>query len=103
MQFRRVELECELLDDNVTSQERKQRQLVELGKKESDFLRLRRTNMGMHHFGIVKVIGKGAFGEVNIIFSAAFTGEPILNPNLGEARSEEGYGKDLRYESPEKG
>jgi hypothetical protein len=59
--------------------------------------------MGMHHFGIVKVIGKGAFGEVNIICSVVFVGRTTLNPNLGKARSEKRYGEDLRHEGPEKG
>lgn len=44
--------------------ERKQRQLQQLGKRESAFLRLRRTKLGLDDFRTVKVIGKGAFGEV---------------------------------------
>ena len=47
-------------------QERKERMFVQLGKKESAFLRLRRTRMGLEDFRTVKVIGKGAFGEVSI-------------------------------------
>lgn len=47
-------------------EERKQRQLQQLGKKESTFLRLRRTKLGLDDFRTVKVIGKGAFGEVSI-------------------------------------
>lgn len=46
------------------SDERKQRQLQQLGKKESAFLRLKRTKLGLDDFRTVKVIGKGAFGEV---------------------------------------
>lgn len=45
------------------SEERKQRHLLQLGKKESTFLRLRRTKLGLEDFRTVKVIGKGAFGE----------------------------------------
>lgn len=52
--------------DTLTTEERKQRQLQQLGKKESTFLRLRRTKLGLNDFRTVKVIGKGAFGEVNI-------------------------------------
>jgi protein-serine/threonine kinase len=62
--FRRVELERKLNQDVTMSQERKERMLVQLGKKESAFLRLRRTRMGLEDFRTVKVIGKGAFGEV---------------------------------------
>jgi len=46
------------------SDDRKQRQLLQHGKKESTFLRLRRTKLGLDDFRTVKVIGKGAFGEV---------------------------------------
>ncbi|KAG5641593.1 hypothetical protein DXG03_004676 [Asterophora parasitica] len=49
------------------SDERKQRQLQQLGRKESTFLRLRRTKLGLDDFRTVKVIGKGAFGEVRLV------------------------------------
>jgi hypothetical protein len=62
---RRVELERRLQTDTMLSDERKQRQLVQHGKKESTFLRLRRTKLGLENFRTVKVIGKGAFGEVS--------------------------------------
>ena len=61
---RRVELERKLAADTTMSEERKQRQLQQLGKRESAFLRLRRTKLGLDDFRTVKVIGKGAFGEV---------------------------------------
>lgn len=61
---RRVELERKLAADPTMSDERKQRQLQQLGKRESAFLRLRRTKLGLDDFRTVKVIGKGAFGEV---------------------------------------
>lgn len=62
--YRRVELERKLSQDTTMSEERKQRQLQQLGKRESAFLRLRRTKLGLDDFRTVKVIGKGAFGEV---------------------------------------
>ncbi|KAF9949809.1 Serine/threonine-protein kinase [Modicella reniformis] len=49
------------------SEERKHRQLAALGRKESQFLRLRRTRLGLDDFVTVKVIGKGAFGEVRLV------------------------------------
>ncbi|KAF8195864.1 kinase-like domain-containing protein [Mycena galopus ATCC 62051] len=64
---RRVELERRLQGDHTISEERKQRQLQQLGKKESAFLRLRRSKMGLTDFRTVKVIGKGAFGEVRLV------------------------------------
>ncbi|KZP33028.1 kinase-like protein [Athelia psychrophila] len=64
---RRVELERRLQNDSLTTEERKQRQLQQLGKRESTFLRLRRTKLGLNDFRTVKVIGKGAFGEVRLV------------------------------------
>ena len=54
----------------MMSDERKQRQLIALGKKEGSFLRLKRTKMGLTDFRTVKVIGKGAFGEVRVVQKA---------------------------------
>ncbi|KAG6861591.1 hypothetical protein C0995_014498 [Termitomyces sp. Mi166 len=64
---RRVELERKLQHDVMMSEERKQRQLQQLGKKETTYLRLRRTKLGLNDFRTVKVIGKGAFGEVRLV------------------------------------
>lgn len=64
---RRVEVERKLAADTMMSDERKQRQLIALGKKEGSFLRLKRTKMGLNDFRTVKVIGKGAFGEVRVV------------------------------------
>ncbi|KAF9198540.1 Serine/threonine-protein kinase [Haplosporangium sp. Z 27] len=63
---RRVELEKKL-ETEPGSDERKHRQLAALGRKESQFLRLRRTRLGLDDFVTVKVIGKGAFGEVRLV------------------------------------
>jgi protein-serine/threonine kinase len=59
-------LEEKLLTDHC-SDEKKQRQLQSLGRKESQYLRLRRTRLGLDDFVTVKVIGKGAFGEVRLV------------------------------------
>ncbi|PWN39594.1 kinase-like protein [Ceraceosorus guamensis] len=64
---RRVELEKRLASETGTSDERKNRQLTALGRRESGFLRLRRTRLGLDDFRTVKVIGKGAFGEVRLV------------------------------------
>ena len=69
LSIRRVELERRLATDTTMSDERKQKQLVQLGKRESAFLRLRRTKLGLDDFRTVKVIGKGAFGEVCLFSS----------------------------------
>lgn len=64
--YRRKALEEKLLTDHC-SDEKKQRQLQSLGRKESQYLRLRRTRLGLDDFVTVKVIGKGAFGEVRLV------------------------------------
>ena len=65
---RRLDLEHKLMtNDAAALEERKNRQLQGLGKKESQFLRLRRTKMALEDFVTVKVIGKGAFGEVRLV------------------------------------
>lgn len=58
-----ADLEERLLTERC-SEEKKNRQLQSLGRKESQYLRLRRTRLGLDDFVTVKVIGKGAFGEV---------------------------------------
>lgn len=65
---RRLDLEHKLMtEERASSDERKNRQLQNLGKKESQFLRLRRTKLSLDDFITVKVIGKGAFGEVRLV------------------------------------
>lgn len=64
---RRVEQEKRLAADTSMSDDRRSRQLVALGRRESGFLRLRRTRLGLDDFRTVKVIGKGAFGEVRLV------------------------------------
>ncbi|CAG8685272.1 6420_t:CDS:2, partial [Acaulospora colombiana] len=63
---RRVEIETKLVNDASMSDEKKRKQLAQLGKTESTFLRLRRTKIGLNDFRTVKLIGKGAFGEVRL-------------------------------------
>ena len=64
---RRVEVERKIQGDPLMPDERKQRLLHQHGRKESTFLRLRRTKLGLDDFRTVKVIGKGAFGEVRLV------------------------------------
>ncbi|KAJ3012102.1 Serine/threonine-protein kinase [Thoreauomyces humboldtii] len=51
-------------------EEKKHRQIVAYGQRESEFLRLRRVRMSVQDFTTVKVIGKGAFGEVRLVQKA---------------------------------
>lgn len=63
--YRRHELEQKLIADTVMPDKEKKNQILALGRTESSFLRLRRTRLGLKDFKTVKVIGKGAFGEVS--------------------------------------
>ncbi|KAK8854506.1 hypothetical protein IAR55_003245 [Kwoniella newhampshirensis] len=63
---RRTTLEKQLAADALTPDSLKARQLLALGRRESNYLRLRRTRIGLEDFRTVKVIGKGAFGEVRL-------------------------------------
>ena len=49
---------------------KKKKTLINYGKKESDFLRLKRVRLGVNDFITLKVIGKGAFGEVFLFISS---------------------------------
>lgn len=67
---RRVETERRIMnppDGIPLSDERKTRYLTQLGRRETNFLRLRRTRLGLSDFRTVKVIGKGSFGEVRVV------------------------------------
>lgn len=93
---RRVELERKLAADTTLSDERKHRQLISLGKKESTFLRIRRTRLGLDDFKTVKVIGKGAFGEVSrLCFSFLF---PHIKLSPGKASPKDRYRANICHE-----
>ncbi|CDK26982.1 unnamed protein product [Kuraishia capsulata CBS 1993] len=62
---RRLNFEQKLHEES--SSERKNRELQLFGRNESQFLRLRRTRLALEDFHTVKVIGKGAFGEVRLV------------------------------------
>ena len=56
-------------------------------QKETEFLRLKRSRLGVDDFDSLKVIGRGAFGEVlyhtwyskPIIYHQCYMPEPILD------------------------
>lgn len=84
------------------SDERKIRHLQQLGKKESTFLRLRRTRLGLDDFRTVKVIGKGAFGEVSASSVFLYHVVSLLFVcNLGSSCPETRYRQDLCDEDPQ--
>jgi serine/threonine protein kinase len=52
------------VESDETKRQRMQRHLA---NKEAEFLRLRRVKLGISDFTSIKVIGKGAFGEVRLV------------------------------------
>lgn len=60
---RRIEVETRLTQ--LHTQDAKEREIRKYSKTESQHLRLRRTKIKLTDFRTVKVIGKGAFGEVS--------------------------------------
>jgi hypothetical protein len=55
------------LESTLASYQNPQRVINSHGRRESEFLRLRRVRMGADDFSTIKVIGKGAFGEVRLV------------------------------------
>ncbi|KAL0575969.1 Serine/threonine-protein kinase [Marasmius crinis-equi] len=62
---RRIELETKL--SQTMQADAKEREIRKYSKMESQHLRLRRTKIKLTDFKTVKVIGKGAFGEVRLV------------------------------------
>lgn len=82
-------------------------------RKETEFLRLKRTRLGLSDFESLKVIGRGAFGEVCYgsrtfhtlcydqncpLTSSSFH----FHLSLGASGAENRHGSHLRHEDPEK-
>lgn len=74
-------------------------------RKETEFLRLKRTRLGLDDFESLKVIGRGAFGEVRcretFSSSMSWSDEPrwlLFSPLAGPFGAEEGHGPHLRHE-----
>lgn len=49
------------------SEEEKKKKRIEHARKETEFLRLKRTRLGKDDFEPLKVIGRGAYGEVRLV------------------------------------
>lgn len=54
----------ESLKDEGLSEQQKQEKRLQHAQKETEFLRLKRSRLGVEDFEPLKVIGRGAFGEV---------------------------------------
>ena len=60
-------LEETLNSEESLSEEQKDDQRRQHASKETEFLRLRRSRLGVEDFDPLKVIGRGAFGEVRLV------------------------------------
>jgi len=84
------------------TQDAKDREIRKYSKTESQHLRLRRTKIKLSDFRTVKVIGKGAFGEVSSCHLIA-TRLGTLTAPVGSFGTEGRYRKGLCYEELAKG
>jgi len=66
----RIEKLEDILRDNSLSEEEKRLKKLHYAAKESEFLRMKRSRMSVMDFIPLKVIGKGAFGEVRLVQKA---------------------------------
>jgi len=57
----------DIMEKEGLAEEVKEKKRVEHAMKETDFLRLKRTRLGLGDFEMLKVIGRGAFGEVRLV------------------------------------
>ncbi|XP_059491134.1 serine/threonine-protein kinase tricornered isoform X1 [Neocloeon triangulifer] len=63
---RLAKLEESLKDDALSEQQRQEKR-QQHAQKETEFLRLKRSRLGVEDFEALKVIGRGAFGEVRLV------------------------------------
>lgn len=66
LSFRLAKLEESLKDESL-SEEQKHEKRLQHAQKETEFLRLKRSRLGVEDFEPLKVIGRGAFGEVRLV------------------------------------
>lgn len=63
---RLAKLEESLKDESLSEEQRHEKRLQH-AQKETEFLRLKRSRLGVEDFEPLKVIGRGAFGEVRLV------------------------------------
>ncbi|XP_041443519.1 serine/threonine kinase 38 like S homeolog isoform X1 [Xenopus laevis] len=63
---RQKKLEIAMEEEGLGDDEKKMRR-SQHARKETEFLRLKRTRLGLEDFESLKVIGRGAFGEVRLV------------------------------------
>ena len=63
---RQAKLEASLKDETLSESQRQEKRMQH-AQKETEFLRLKRSRLGVEDFEALKVIGRGAFGEVRLV------------------------------------
>lgn len=63
--FHRQDKLEESMKEEGLSEDQKQEKRQQHAQKETEFLRLKRSRLGVEDFEALKVIGRGAFGEVS--------------------------------------
>lgn len=63
----RLERLEETMREEGLSEEQKAEKRMQRAQKETEFLRLKRSRLGVEDFEPLKVIGRGAFGEVRLV------------------------------------
>lgn len=63
---RQAKLEASLKDEALSESQRQEKR-QQHAQKETEFLRLKRSRLGVEDFEALKVIGRGAFGEVRLV------------------------------------
>lgn len=63
---RLAKLEAQLKDESLSEAQRQEKRLQH-AQKETEYLRLKRLRLGVEDFEALKVIGRGAFGEVRLV------------------------------------
>uniref|UniRef100_A0A8B9H015 non-specific serine/threonine protein kinase n=1 Tax=Astyanax mexicanus TaxID=7994 RepID=A0A8B9H015_ASTMX len=80
-EMRQKKLE-KVMDEEGLLDEEKITRRSQHARKETEFLRLKRTRLGLDDFESLKVIGRGAFGEVSVCWHL----EKLINPITGHVK-----------------
>ena len=78
-------LEESLSSESGISESQKEEKRVAHATKETEFLRLKRSRLGVDDFDPLKVIGKGAFGEVCTVLVLRMAHRIWSQAQLGQA------------------
>ena len=66
------------MNERALPPEKREDLLNELAKKETEFIRLRRLRLTKNQFETIRIIGRGAVGEVTKITELNFSNRPKL-------------------------